>query len=62
VPGEGRHILVEERVELAAQRHHVGPAVKEHVGGHGIVRERVEQVLGRDELVAVLLGALEGAL
>jgi len=54
---DARHlgrIVFDEMAQRLAQLVHIGRAGAQHFGGAGIVQQRKQQVLHRDELVALL--------
>ncbi len=54
VGGDARRLLGDVLRQVLAQLVHVGAAGAQHFGGGGVVQQREEQVLDRDELVALL--------
>jgi hypothetical protein len=56
VGGNARRLLGDVLRQVLAQLVHVGAAGAQHFGRGGVVQQREEQVLDRDELVAFLPG------
>jgi hypothetical protein len=53
-PGHGRSVFSDEAAQALAQLVDVGGAGAQHLGSGGIVKQREQQVLDRDELMALL--------
>ena len=59
VGGDARGLLGDVLCEVLAQLVHVCAAGAQHLGGGGVIEQREQQVLDRNELVAFLAGLHE---